>query len=63
MNFYENLFCHKDAYFTVDKDFETSLILRYAGTSMSITYFLRHYANHNPELVHYLQLHYPEYLL
>lgn len=65
MNFYSNHSYYEDAYVTPAETFEGKLALRYNNNSsaMSICNFLRGYASNNPEIVHYLQLHYPEYLL
>ena len=65
MNFYSNHSHYEDAYVIPTENFEGKLALRYNNNSsaMSICNFLREYADNNTELVHYLQLHYPEHLL
>lgn len=65
MNFYTDGYIYTDAHIYPNEIYEGDLVLLYCSNtrSLSIPYFLRHYAGNNPEIVHYLQLHYPEHLL
>lgn len=64
MIFHKDESHYDDVYFTPNQNFEGGLALHYNGTSIiSISKFISDYANLNPEIVNYLQLHYIEYLL
>ena len=65
MNFYTDGYIYADAHICSNETYEGDLVLLYRSDtrSLSIPYFLRQHAGNNPEIVHYLQLHYPEYLL
>ena len=65
MNFHKDESHYIDARIIPNTTYEGDLALFYDHDQrgMSVLNFLRRYKDHNPELVHYLQLHYPEYLL
>ena len=65
MNFYTDGYTYIDAHICLNEAYKGDLALLYRGDTriLSVPYFLQHYAYNNPELVHYLQLHYPEHLL
>jgi hypothetical protein len=65
MNFYLDGYLYADAHICHNETYEGELALFYRSDKhgMSVPNFLRLHRSRNPELVHYLQLHYPEYLL